>query len=190
MPPVTKAVSTLLLVEGWLNNEKHLSDLVRIYDDMLLSTFWGLTVRKHINMYVSIHITDLCPWASEFLYFSLQMFYSTSTCKIASSIIFPLIMSFIYHITELPQICMKQNVLKVTRIKLILHIFSTVPPRSFKVQRTSCQPGCVGRRPYREWRTFLSVEVPRRITLCLNSPACHDKKEAYGWLTCCHAALA
>lgn len=111
-----------------MNNEKHLSDLVRIYDDMLLSTFWVLTVRKRINMYASIHITDLRPWTSEFLYFSLQMFYFTSTCKIASSIIFPLIMSFIYHVTELPQICMKQNVLKVTRIKLILHIFSTVLP--------------------------------------------------------------
>lgn len=128
-----------------------------------------------------------------FYIFCLQIFYSISTCKVASSITFPLITSFIHAITELPQIYTKQNLPKLTRMKLGLWFFFpsfSSSPLLFKVKRTSFQPGCVGRRPGREWRPFLSAEVPMRITLHLKSPAGHHKKDAYGWLPFFHTALA
>lgn len=149
---------------------------------MLLSTFRLLTGRKRTNMNASIYIMAFAselinfftpPFA--FYTFCLQTFYSLCTCKVASSIIFPLITSFIHPITELHQIYSKQSLPKLT---------------SCLRTSTSFQPGCVDRRHTREWRPFLSAEVPRRITLCLNSPACHDKKDEYRWLSFFHAALA
>lgn len=130
------------------------------------------------SIYITTFASELAnffipPFA--FYIFGLQILYSLSTCKVASSIIFPLITSFIRPITELHQIYSKQNVPKLT---------------SCQRTRTSFQPGSVDRRPAREWRPFLSAEVPRRITLCLNSPACRDKKDEYGCLSFFHAALA
>lgn len=160
---------------------------------MLLSTFWGLTVRKHINMHASIHITQLCPWASKFLYFSFHLTNVLFHIYLQSCFLHSISLDHLFHT---PHYWVAPNLHETEcaqRIKLTLYFFShssSFSPRLFKVQRTSFQSGCVARRPCREWRPFLSVEVPRRITLCLNSPACHHKKEAYGWLPFCHTALA
>ena len=153
---------------------------------------------KHECIYLSTSLT-FCPELENFFIppftfyiFRLQVLYSTTTCKVASFITFPLITNFIHHITEYPQFYMKQEVPILTRMKSILYFFPSYSssPWLFKAKRTSFQPGCVGRRSSNEWRPYHAAEVSRRITLCLNSPARHHKQDAYGWLTFFHTALA
>lgn len=172
-------------MDGWSNNEKHLSDPVRIYDDILLSTFWVLTIRKHTNMNASIYITDLCPWDGEFLYSSFCLLHILlanvlfHTYLQSCFITFPLITSFIHPITELPQIYTTSAQTHQDEVRFII-FFPLLP----------LLPCCL-REPASSqavWAGDLvgngghSAEVPRRITLCLNSLACHHKKDAYGWL--------
>lgn len=168
---------------------------------MLLSTFWVLTVRKHTNMNASIYITDLCPWAGKFLYFSFCLLHI-----LLANILFHTYLQncFLHNISldhrfHTPHHCVAPNLHKTKsaqthqdEVSFIIFFFRSSPSSSLllKVKRTSFQPRCVGRRPGREWRPFLSAGVPRRIALCLNSPACHHKKDAYGWLPFFHTALA
>lgn len=122
--------------------------------------------------------------------FLLQIFYSISPNRVSSSIAILLITSFIHPITEVPQIYMKQNVPKLTRMKSDFSSVISLLPCCLRLgQPVSNQPS-VGRRPGRKWRPFLFAEVPGRIMLCLNRPSCRHKKDAYGWLLLFCTALA
>lgn len=164
---------------------------------MLLNTFWSLTVGEHTNMNASVYITDLCPWAGKFIssffvcdIFWLQIFYSISPNKVSSSIEFLLITSFIHPITELPQIYVKQNVPKLTRMKpeLFLRSYSS-PPLLLQIRRTGFQLSSVDRRPGRKQRPFLFCRSAWEHH-ALFKLSCHHKKDAFVWLLLFYTVLA
>lgn len=150
-------------------------------------------------MHLATSLT-FAPQAGKFLYSSFCLLH-----VLLANILFHICLQrcFLHrfspdHLFHIPGYWVAQNLHKTKSAqtcqdKVMFIVFfpgSSSPPLLFKVKRTSFQPGCVGRRPGREQRPFLSAEVPARITLCLNSPACHHKKDAYGWLPFFHTALA